>query len=199
MSPKVVELVEVDESLLVQLEDGEEPDEHSSRSTKPWVSCRKVDAPDLRELVDELRDRVGDARPDRRDVVEVDTRHRLRRRGAEERRPQPIGGDAREEVGREVEEALLEPSSARVRPSRLGGEAIEHRGDVLERLALEQAGEQQIALFPEGELLVEVDVVAPGSRRRAFSSTSVAAMSRNSVATSRSSRSRRRMRSSSVR
>ena len=37
---------------------------------------------------------------------------------------------------------------------------MKHRGDVLERLALEQAGEQQITLFPERELLVEVDVVA---------------------------------------
>ena len=133
---------------------------HSSRSTMPSVSWRKVDAPELRELVDELGDRVGDARPDRRHVLEVDTRHRLRRRGGEERRPQPIGGDAREQVGREADEALLEPGSAGVRPARLGGEAVEHRGDVLERLALEQAGEQQIALFPQRELLVEVDVVA---------------------------------------
>ena len=38
------------------------------------------------------------------------------------------------------------------------GEAAEHGGDVLERLALEQAGEQQVALLPQGQLVVEVDV-----------------------------------------
>ena len=70
------------------------------------------------------------------------------------------GGDAREQVGREADEALLETGGARVRPSGLGGEAVEDRGDVLERLALEQAGEQQVALLPERELLVEIDVVA---------------------------------------
>ena len=37
-------------------------------------------------------------------------------------------------------------------------------GDVLERLALEQAGEQQVALLPERELLVEVDVVSTGQQ-----------------------------------
>ena len=34
----------------------------------------------------------------------------------------------------------------------------EHPGDVLERLALDEAGEQQVALFPQCELLVEVAV-----------------------------------------
>src|SRR5205823_13129661 len=33
-------------------------------------------------------------------------------------------------------------------------------GRVLERLALEQPGEQEVALLEEGQLLVEVDVVA---------------------------------------
>src|SRR5690606_28335055 len=37
----------------------------------------------------------------------------------------------------------------------------QHARNVLERLALEQAGEQQVALLPQGQLLVEVDVVAP--------------------------------------
>ena len=37
-------------------------------------------------------------------------------------------------------------------------------GDVLERLALDEAGEQQVALFPQGELLVEVAVVGAGQQ-----------------------------------
>ena len=56
------------------------------------------------------------------------------------------------------------PGGARVRPAGVVGQAAEHGGDVLERLALEQAGEQQVALLPEGQLLVEVDVVAAGQQ-----------------------------------
>ena len=40
------------------------------------------------------------------------------------------------------------------------GQPAEHAGDVLERLALEQPGEQQVALLPQRQLVVEVDVVA---------------------------------------
>ena len=43
--------------------------------------------------------------------------------------------------------------AASARPAQDGGR-------VLERLALEQAGQEQVALLPEGQLLVEVDVVA---------------------------------------
>ena len=38
------------------------------------------------------------------------------------------------------------------------GELGEHRRDVLERLALEQPGEEQVALLPEGQLVVDVGV-----------------------------------------
>ena len=44
------------------------------------------------------------------------------------------------------------------------GQRAEHGGDVLERLALEQAGEQQVALLPQGQLVVEVDVGRPGQQ-----------------------------------
>ena len=148
----------------------------------------------------QLLDGVGDAGPDRarrgsRSTVGTGFGAAAR----EEAGPEPIGRDAREQVGREAEEALLETGGAGVRAARLVGEArCKHRGDVLERLALEQAGQQQVALLPERQLLVEVDVVAPGSRRRAFSSTSVAAMRRNSVAIVEVE-ARVRMRSSSAR
>ena len=53
---------------------------------------------------------------------------------------------------------------------------------VLERLALDQPSEQQSAP-PWPELVVEIDLVVVGKQRRAFSSTSVAAINKNSVAT----------------
>ena len=40
------------------------------------------------------------------------------------------------------------------------GQSAEHAGDVLERLALQQPGQQQVALLPQGQLVVEIDVVA---------------------------------------
>ena len=56
------------------------------------------------------------------------------------------------------------PARAGVAAAGVVGQAAEHRGDVLERLALEQAGEQQVALLPQGQLVVEVDVVAAGQQ-----------------------------------
>ena len=49
------------------------------------------------------------------------------------------------------------PTRAREAAAGLVGERAEQAGDVLERLALEQPGEQQVALLPQGELVVEVD------------------------------------------
>ena len=65
-----------------------------------------------------------------------------------------------EQVGREGDEALLDDRRPGERAAGDVGQAGEGGGHVLERLALEQAGEEQVALLPEGQLLVEVDVVA---------------------------------------
>ena len=83
-----------------------------------------------------------------------------RNAGAERRRR-----DAGQQVGGEVEEALVEPGDPRAgcvaarRPC-----AQQRGGGVLEGLALEQPGEQQVALLPERQLLVEVDVVVAGQQ-----------------------------------
>jgi hypothetical protein len=73
---------------------------------------------------------------------------------------------------------------------------LEGGGGVLEGLALDEAGQEQVALLPQGELVVEVELVVAGQQAPALSSTSVAAISRNSVAMSRS---RCSIRSSSAR
>ena len=41
---------------------------------------------------------------------------------------------------------------------------MQRAGRVLERLALEQPGQQQVALLPQRQLLVELDVVAAGQQ-----------------------------------
>ena len=48
--------------------------------------------------------------------------------------------------------------------ARLVGQALERDGGVLERLALDEPGEEQVALRPEGQLVVEVDVVVAGQQ-----------------------------------
>src|SRR5690606_31319429 len=69
------------------------------------------------------------------------------------------GRDAGEQVGRHLEEPLLRPGGAGEAAAGLVAEAAEHGGGVLERLALEQTGEEEVALLPERQLLVELDVV----------------------------------------
>ena len=72
--------------------------------------------------------------------------------------------ESREQVGREAEEALLDARRPWIGPTRLRAQTVEDRRDVLERLALEEPREQLVALLPERQLLVEVDVVAPGEQ-----------------------------------
>ena len=84
--------------------------------------------------------------------------------GEPARRPgaQVVGVDAGQQVGGQVEELLLEARRAGVAAGTVAVQAAQHDGGVLEGLALEQPGEEQVALLPEGQLVVEVDVVVLG-------------------------------------
>ena len=113
--------------------------------------------PDPRQLVDELGDGVGDADPDRRDVEQVDARLGL---GVSARIAASrifSGVEPGHRIGRQPGEALVGSDGAREAPPGLVGECPEQPRDVLERLALEQPGEQEVALLPQGELVVEVE------------------------------------------
>ena len=133
----------------------------SSRSTSDAGEAAERDAPDAGQLVDQL------ARPRRPRWPGSGRRGRGRpaapasasiaRRKA---RLQVVGRDAGEQVGRRARRSA--PRGRRVRGKRaagLVGQPRERGGGVLERLALEQAGEQQVALLPQRQLVVEVDVV----------------------------------------
>ena len=82
----------------------------------------------------------------------------------EERVAQLVGGDAGQQVGRQVGERLLQPGPPGDRALGQRGEPGQLGGGVLERLALEQAGQEQVALLPDGQLLVELDVLAAGQQ-----------------------------------
>jgi hypothetical protein len=61
-------------------------------------------------------------------------------------------------IGHDVGEALVGTDHPRERQIGVVGQLREDLGDVLEGLRLEQTGEQHVALFPQRELVVEVDV-----------------------------------------
>ena len=85
--------------------------------------------------------------------------------GPQERRVQLLGRDALEQVGHEARRTARRARRARGKErSASSAKPREDRGDVLERLALEQPGEQQVALLPQRQLVVEVDVVATGQQ-----------------------------------
>jgi hypothetical protein len=99
-----------------------------------------------------------------RDVEQVDDRFGLRRDSAfgSKRTVQPLRTlDALHQVGHQPGEPLV-GTDQHVGTSRSASSARcgEHLRNILERLALDQSREQQIALFPQRELLVEIDVVA---------------------------------------
>ena len=98
----------------------------------------------------------------------LDHRHGLGRHGPQVGGPEVVDVDAVEQVGGQLEEPLLEPGGAGVGARGRLGELAEHLGGVLEGLALEQAGEQEVALLPEGELVVEVDVGVLGQEALAL-------------------------------
>ena len=123
------------------------------------MRARKLIVPASGQLLEQLGDRIGDRRPDRGDVVEVDAGLGLRGDGPEEGGAQVERGDAGEHVGGELEEAVVGAGDARVGAAGVDGEVLERDGGVLEGLALDQAGEQQVALAPQGQLVVEVEVV----------------------------------------
>ena len=75
-----------------------------------------------------------------------------------------VARDSLEEIRRQIEEAILEPDEAGIRMRRVVGQRREHFGRVLEGLAVEQAGEQQIALVPQRQLVVEIDVAIVGEQ-----------------------------------
>ena len=120
--------------------------------------------PTLGQLVDQLGDRLGDGEPDRVDVEQVDDRFRTWRERPDRGALETPHAGAFEQIGDQAVEPLVGPHQARERQIGLVGEPAEDLGDVLERLALDQPRQQQVALFPQRQLVVEIDVVGTGQQ-----------------------------------
>jgi hypothetical protein len=91
---------------------------------------------------------------------QVDHRHRLGRERPDGGVAEALHARALEQVGRQPGEAFVGTHERANERSASSARRLNTVRDVLERLALEQAGEQQVALLPQRELLVEVDVGA---------------------------------------
>jgi tryptophanyl-tRNA synthetase len=157
-------LVEVDDALLEEFEQGEEPHDHLEPLDQPTREPGEADPTDTWQFIDELGDRIGDAGPDRGDMEQIDARHRAWGRGAEKGGANAMTRHTLEQIGHQALEAVVRARLPRKGAIGLVGQTREDRGDVFEGLALEQPGQQQIALLPERELVVEIDVVAPGEQ-----------------------------------
>ena len=75
-----------------------------------------------------------------------------------------LGRDPGHQVGSEGQEALLQPGPARIGTAGAVHHPAEAGGGVLEGLALEEAGEQQIPLLPQRQLLVGIGVIGVGKQ-----------------------------------
>jgi len=182
-------LIELDESLLEQFEDGEEPHDDLESFDEGLRQSSEGDPPEARELVDQFLDGLADTHPDAVDVVHAHDRDRFGCHRSDVRGSHIVDVDALEKVWREFEVLLIEAGPPWDAQRRIVEEVGENVGRVLERLAIEEPCDEEIAFLPQGELVVEVDIGVLGQESLALSSTSVAAMRRNSVVISRSSRS----------
>ena len=144
---EVRELREVDDALLVELEHGEEA--HHELEAARYTGGERPEAHGLGlgQQPQHRLDRVADAGPHRGDVLGVD--HHLGHRGEhpERGRLQRLGAHPFERIGLQEAVRLLRTGAPRNTALGAADARVERGGRVLERLALEQAGEQQVALL----------------------------------------------------
>ena len=96
----------------------------------------------------------------------------LRRRsgggGPQERSPEIVGAHPFQEVGHQVEIALVGTGTAGIAPTGNRSQLLQSLSRRLEGLALQQASQQQIALRPQGQFLVQVQRLAVGQKAAAL-------------------------------
>ena len=109
---------------------------------------------------DELGHRLGHRDGVHRDVGEVDPGHRALGRPAQVGLGQVLRGDPGQQVGGVHHEVVVESHLAGDRTRRLLGQGHEDVGRRGVGPALEQPGQQQVALLPPDEILVVVGRLA---------------------------------------
>ena len=161
---EVLELQDVDHALLVELEHPEEPHDYFEAGLDTGHQGAEAHRLAMREEPQQGLHRVAHARAHRRDVLGVDDRLGLGCEHPQRRGPQRRRADRFERVGHQPAVRLLGAGEARHAAARPARERVEGLRGVLERLALEQPGEEQVALLEPQQLFVELAVVDTGQQ-----------------------------------
>ena len=153
----------------------------SMRVRQPATSARNEVARSRLGHGDQLGHRLGHRDGVDGDVGEVDPGHRALGRAAQVGLGQVLGRDPGQQVRGVHDEVVVEPHLARDRARRLLGQGDEDVGRGGVGPALEQPGQQEVALLPADQVLVVVaSPRGPGSSFCDLSSMRMAATSRNS-------------------
>ena len=109
-------------------------------------------------------DRFAHADPDRREVIGANFGRRGWEQPGSGGREEGVERNALQRVGSQRSERLFRARAAGEGARSLGQVRLQHLRRVLEGLAVEEPGEQEVALLEAGKLLVEIDVVAAGKQ-----------------------------------
>ena len=162
---EVRELQDVDHALLVELEHREEAHddlEAVSMHRRPGPGSSSAPTRGSRRSTDSTASRTLTRTGAMWSVSTTTAGGAAQRRAA--RRRAARRADPLERVGHQAAVGLLGAGGAGHAALGAAHAGLERRGRVLERLALEQAGEEQVALLEAEQLLVELGVVEAGEQ-----------------------------------
>ena len=153
-------LFEFNSALLEEFEQGEEAHDHVDPVCELCGQPPERDLAGTGQFVEELGDGIGHGDLDRVDVKQVDNRLRPRRERLDRSVLESLDARAFEHVGQDAVKPFVGADDTGKALVRLVGEPSEDAGDVFERLGFEQSGEQHVALFPQRQFIVEVDIAS---------------------------------------
>jgi tryptophanyl-tRNA synthetase len=151
-------LFELDGALFEEFEQCEEPDDHIDPVRELRREPAERDLAGAGEFVEELRDGISHGDLDRVDVEQVDDRLRPRRERLDRRVLKALHARAFEHVRQHIVESFVGADDTGKGLVRLVSEPGEHASHVFEGFGFEQSGEQHVALFPQCQLIIQVDV-----------------------------------------
>lgn len=161
---ELLALFDLEVALLEELEQSEESHDDLDPIDQIGRQASERDAANAREFVDQLGEGIGHVGLDDSHVEEIDLGLGFRRGRPNVSGMHVFGPHTFQKVGHEFGETFVRTDGPGERPVGLVGERAEDSTHVLERLALEEPRQQEVALLPESEFLVEIDVLSSGQQ-----------------------------------